>query len=252
MTKICIISEGTYPIAIGGVSKWIHTLLNNLPDFEFEIISLVPDNEIKVNYKLPKNVKKVHFIPIWDGEGNETEEYENRPIDNYDLRKTLQFFKPEIVKFSNSTYLNNGFIKPLMRIFNTPIPKADIYHTVNAGYAGLMGVLAKKLYRKPLIVTEHGSYYKEWVLRLSSVNFPDELKHPKFLKPNDHKQIKLLKFIAKLTNFSFINADSINPVTSSHIPLEVKLGADPRKIKVIPNGVDTERFSNDEKEQDKK
>ncbi|MHA1754832.1 MAG: GT4 family glycosyltransferase PelF, partial [Candidatus Odinarchaeia archaeon] len=49
-----------------------------------------------------------------------------------------------------------------------------------------------------------------------------------------------------------INADSINPVTSSHILLEVKLGADPRKIKVIPNGVDTKRFSNGEKEQDKK
>ena len=140
--------------------------------------------------------------------------------------------------------MNEGFIKPLEKIFDKQIPEADLYHAVNSGYAGLIGGLAKSIYSKPLIITEHGSYYKEWYLRLSAVDFPDELKHPKILKPEDHNQIKLLKFIKKIVNFSFNKADIISPVTNSHIPLELKLGADPKKIKTIPNGIDYNKFSN--------
>ncbi|MHA1410336.1 MAG: GT4 family glycosyltransferase PelF [Candidatus Odinarchaeia archaeon] len=243
MTRVCIISEGTYPISIGGVSKWIHSLVSNMPDIEFEIISLVPDTNHKFQYKLPKNVKKIHFWPIWNGLEHNDLENTDTPLNVHTTKKFKQFFKSEINSFSQDPYLNDGFILPLTKIFEMNIPRADIYHAVNSGYAGLIGSLAKNMYSKPLVITEHGSYYKEWFLRLSSVDFPDELNHPKLLQPQDHKQIKLLKFIKKLVSFSFNMADIISPVTNAHIPLEVQLGAAPGKIKVIPNGVDQETFS---------
>jgi glycosyltransferase involved in cell wall biosynthesis len=242
MVKICLISEGTYPISIGGVSKWIHTLVSNMPEIEFEIISLVPDKKIKYNYELPKNIKNVHLWPIWDDDDNNGHEGYVTANDNSSSRKLKQYFKSEVNNLSESDYMKQGFLKPLKKIFNKPLPKADIYHAVNSGYAGLIGSLAKKIYSKPLIITEHGSYYKEWYLRLSSVDFPDELKHPQMLKPQNHKQIKLLKLIRKIVTFSFNQADIISPVTATHIPLELKLGADPKKIKAIPNGVDHNRF----------
>ncbi|WEU40199.1 MAG: GT4 family glycosyltransferase PelF [Candidatus Odinarchaeum yellowstonii] len=243
MPKVCLITEGTYPLAIGGVSKWTHTLVSKMPDVEFEILSLTPDRTVKFNYKPPRNVKEIHLHPIWEDFSSQFNEKAVQPCVNDSARKIKQFFQAETASFSSNTYLNEGFIKPLERVFNIPIPEADIYHALNAGYAGLIAGLAKQIYNKPVIITEHGSYYKEWILRLSRVDFPDELRHPKILKPEDHTQIKLLKFIGKLVEFSFKSADVITPVTGAHIPLELKLGADPRKIKPIPNGVDCERFT---------
>ncbi len=243
MTKVCLITEGTYPLSIGGVSKWTHTLISKMPDVEFEIISLTPDRRIKFNYKPPKNVKEVYLHPIWEDFNSESSEQGIQPCENDSARKIKQFFQAEASRFQTNTYLNEGFIKPLERVFNVPIPEADVYHALNAGYAGLIAGLAKRIYNKPVIVTEHGSYYKEWVLRLSRVDFPDELRHPKILKPEDHTQIRLLKFIGKLVEFSFKSADIIAPVTGAHIPIELKLGADYKKIKPIPNGVDYNLFT---------
>lgn len=243
MTRICLITEGTYPIAIGGVSKWTHTLISNMPDVEFDVVSLVPDDRITYNYNLPPNVKSIRVWPVWEDSNCDACGCSIEANKEDSTRKIKQYFKSEAAKFKESQYLNDGFIKPLNRLFDMPIPEADLYHAVNAGYAGLIAGLAKKLYSKPVIVTEHGSYYKEWFLRLSSVDFPDELKHPKILKPEDHTQIMLLKFIKKLVNFSFHSADIIAPVTGAHVPLELNLGADPRKIKVIPNGVNYNKFT---------
>ncbi len=243
LTRVCLITEGTYPLSIGGVSKWTHTLISKMPDIEFEIVSLTPNRRIKFNYKPPPNVKALHLYPIWEDFNSDLSEQAVQPCDNDSTRKIKQFFQSETDSFQSNSYLNEGFIKPLKRVFNIPIPEADIYHALNAGYAGLIAGLAKRIYNKPVIVTEHGSYYKEWVLRLSRVDFPDELRHPKILKPEDHTQIKLLKFISKLVSFSFKSADIIAPVTGAHIPLELKLGADPGRIKPIPNGVDYTSFS---------
>ncbi|MEM2109425.1 MAG: GT4 family glycosyltransferase PelF [Candidatus Odinarchaeota archaeon] len=244
MTRICLITEGTYPLTIGGVSKWTHTLVSHMPDLEFEIISLVPDTKTRFNYTPPKNVKEIHLWPIWEDLNPDGCERGIQPNNNYSARKVRRIFQAEAAKFQSSQYLNEGFLKPLERVFNIPLPEADVYHALNSGYAGLIAGLAKRIYNKPVIVTEHGSYYKEWFLRLSRVDFPDELRHPKILKPEDHTQIKLLKFIGKLVDFSFKSADVIAPVTGAHIPLELKLGADPRKIKPIPNGVNCSLFNN--------
>lgn len=65
---VLIIAEGTYPYIRGGVSTWIHDLINGLPDINFGIIFLgsrVEDyGEIK--YKLPDNLVYLLTAYIFD------------------------------------------------------------------------------------------------------------------------------------------------------------------------------------------
>ena len=63
---ILLIAEGTYPYVKGGVSSWIHQLLNGLPEFKFGIVFLGsrPEDYGDIRYKLPDNLVhlEVHYL----------------------------------------------------------------------------------------------------------------------------------------------------------------------------------------------
>lgn len=61
---VCMIVEGTYPYVSGGVSSWIHGLINNLPDFTFSLVHLssTPVADRVPQYLLPSNVIGVQDI----------------------------------------------------------------------------------------------------------------------------------------------------------------------------------------------
>ncbi len=68
MNDICLILEGTYPYITGGVSSWIHDILTSLPEFSFEIITLVPSKDYikETKYKVPSNVKNITNVYLHD------------------------------------------------------------------------------------------------------------------------------------------------------------------------------------------
>lgn len=51
-----------------------------------------------------------------------------------------------------------GIYFPIMSILAQDIPKADIYHSVSAGYAGILGSCASFVEGKPFMLSEHGIY----------------------------------------------------------------------------------------------
>lgn len=69
MTKevdICLLLEGTYPYVRGGVSTWMHQIINGLPEFTFHIIFLGSSPELydEPAYELPDNVVgfEMHYL----------------------------------------------------------------------------------------------------------------------------------------------------------------------------------------------
>ena len=85
--SVLMLLEGTYPFYRGGVSTWVHDLISNLPDFDFSLLGITGNTNVEVKYNLPKNVKRLIFIPLWGAEM--TEEYDN--ISALDvLRRTLR------------------------------------------------------------------------------------------------------------------------------------------------------------------
>ena len=61
--KVCLISEGSYPMVRGGLSEWAHQLVSSLPEIEFEIICVMPNGTSERVYETPPNVTKVTVKP---------------------------------------------------------------------------------------------------------------------------------------------------------------------------------------------
>lgn len=55
---VLFISEGTYPYVLGGVSSWIHSIIEAMKDLRFGIIFLGSKQEDYpgIQYKLPENI----------------------------------------------------------------------------------------------------------------------------------------------------------------------------------------------------
>jgi polysaccharide biosynthesis protein PelF len=55
---VCLILEGTYPFVTGGVSTWVHELIEGMPDLTFSLlhISGSRDPNVKSRYTMPDNV----------------------------------------------------------------------------------------------------------------------------------------------------------------------------------------------------
>lgn len=68
-TDITLLLEGTYPFVRGGVSGWVHQLIEGLPEFSFSLVYLgaerVANEEIR--YRLPANVRDLQCHYLMDG-----------------------------------------------------------------------------------------------------------------------------------------------------------------------------------------
>ncbi len=74
IADVALLLEGTYPYIRGGVSSWVHQILNGLPDLTFALIFLGGAREHygDMQYELPDNVKhlEVHYMMETSLEGN--------------------------------------------------------------------------------------------------------------------------------------------------------------------------------------
>lgn len=129
----------------------------------------------------------------------------------------------------------------LFYILSCDIPKADIYHSVSTGYAGIIASYAKFLYNKPFILSEHGIYTRE---REEEIIKADWVK-------GYYKEI-WIKYFYNLSKGAYGGADTITSLFETNKTLQIELGCPQDKITVIPNGVDASRFENIIQKEDNK
>ena len=58
LADVCLVLEGTYPYVGGGVSSWVHQLIEGLPELSFSLLLISPDRKTAQTrrYQLPPNV----------------------------------------------------------------------------------------------------------------------------------------------------------------------------------------------------
>ena len=79
----------------------------------------------------------------------------------FDIVRESYNMKYSQMVFSDFLWTVRSIYLPLFLILKTEIPKADIYHCVATGYAGVLGSMAKKYYGCGLMISEHGIYTRE-------------------------------------------------------------------------------------------
>jgi glycosyltransferase involved in cell wall biosynthesis len=111
-------------------------------------------------------------------------------------------------------------------------PRADVYHAISTGYAGLAGIVAKLRSGRPLLLTEHGLYHKEREM---------EIKRASFVR--GYQRDMWISMYRSLSRLCYRYADTIVSLFEYNRRRQIEMGADADTCIVIPNGIDLGRFT---------
>ena len=151
------------------------------------------------------------------------------------MKAAIDYYKlkyPEIV-YSDFLWTMRSIYLPLFYTMKMKLPKADIYHCVATGYAGVLGSMAKTLYGSKLLISEHGIYTRER---------EEELIKAKWVA-GIYKNIWIEQF-RKMANLAYQKADLVTSLYEYARELQIEFGCSPTKTIVTPNGIEVEDFSN--------
>ena len=201
----------------GSVNKHNKTRLS---EKEYHALrSLILNHEVEWNNILNFSIKEYFLESASYGE-----DFYHAVLDAYNLQY------PEIV-FSDFLWTMRSMYLQLFFCLMTEIPKADVYHAVATGYAGVLGSMGKYFHSGQLIISEHGIYTREREEELIKAEWVQKV----------YKKIWIQQF-RKMSKVSYERADIVTSLYQHAQELQIELGCPKEKTIVTPNGINYERF----------
>ena len=272
--KICIVAEGCYPYTVGGVSSWIHSMIQLFPNVEFILQTIVSDRSQrgKFVYELPENLTEVYEVYLddldWDYSKKRGRRYRLSREQYRALRSIIlnqeanwdplfnMFRKNKVsvdellmgedflkvvtecynlryphTPFSDFLWTMRSIYLPLFLVCQMDVPKADLYHCVATGYAGVLGSMAKQRYGGGLLISEHGIYTREREEELIKASWVAGI----------YKNIWIEQF-KKMSTLAYGRADLVTSLYEHARELQIELGCPEEKAVVTPNGINVTRM----------
>ena len=130
----------------------------------------------------------------------------------------------------NEALLAYQALQRVMQTLAVDVPKVDLVHCSLVWTPSLIAVIAKAKHGSPVIVTEHGVAFRELMLYYNAYTFDEASK------------VMMKVVAANVVKAVYAVADIVAPVCSANTEWERNLGVPAEKIRVIYNGVDTQRF----------
>lgn len=134
---------------------------------------------------------------------------------------------------------------PLYKLFSASIPAARVYHTVTTGWCGLLGAVAARRHKRPLVLTEHGLYVNERRIEISRADWiyvDAPARGALAIGLGTFKELWINLFLA-LGKVCYNTADCVYTLFEGNRTRQVEFGAPNDKIRVVPNGVDVAALS---------
>lgn len=135
--------------------------------------------------------------------------------------------------FSDFLWTMRSIYLPLCFVMKTDVPKADLYHCVATGYAGVLGSMAQYFHGSGLLISEHGIYTREREEELIKANWVHGI----------YKNIWIEQF-KKMSLMAYERADVVTSLYQRARDLQIELGCPKDKIRITPNGIDVDRLAN--------
>lgn len=63
--RVLLVTEGTYPYVVGGVSSWCDLLVSRMDEFEWQILPIATARDRVVKFALPDHARIVSRIEVW-------------------------------------------------------------------------------------------------------------------------------------------------------------------------------------------
>ena len=125
------------------------------------------------------------------------------------------------------------------------IPPAAVYHTVSTGYAGLFAARATFETGRPCILTEHGIYTNERRIEMAMADWLHDAVKGDLRIDSRRRSLKSLwvdTFVA-YSHACYEAASEIITLYKGNHEFQLRDGAPQGKLRVIPNGIDIDRFA---------
>lgn len=269
-----MILEGCYPYVRGGVSSWMHSLITSNPqhDYVLWLIGAKAEDRGNFKYELPDNVKEIHEVFLDDAlrlqaTRKDRFRFSRREVEalrqlvlcqNPDWEVLFRLYNDKRVgavsflmseaflnilldiceteyphvSFADFFHSIRSMFLPTLYLLGQPVPKADIYHATATGYGGVLAALGAWKTKRPYILTEHGIYTRER---------EEEILRAKWISPYFKQQ--WINMFYMLSHCSYDRADCVTSLFQRYADIQSELGCDPKKQKVIGNGIRIERFA---------
>lgn len=147
--------------------------------------------------------------------------------------------------FTNYVWSWRSLVGALLGTLMSELPEAKVYHAISTGYAGLLAARARVETGRPVFVTEHGIYNNERRIEITQA----EWLNAGDVETIDHgrpvmslRDIWLNSFSA-YTRACYTAASRIITLYEGNQLFQLRDGADPDKLQIVPNGVAVDRFA---------
>ncbi len=137
------------------------------------------------------------------------------------------------IAFSDAFHSVRSRLLPVLYLMGTEIPKADVYHSICTGYGGLLASMAAYIYKKPLLLTEHGIYTREREEEIIRAKWVARSFKPHWID-----------FFYMLSDLTYARAFRVTSLFNRAMLTQIDMGCEASKCRVIENGISYEKLCN--------
>ena len=275
--RICLLTEGSYPYVVGGVSSWCQMLIEGLPDYEFVVYSIGAEAKDRGNfkYKFPANLAGIQEVFLDDilnlkstGMKEDILTGEERRL-LYDLvvgekpiavGELVPIFRDRgRFKSPLDIFMSSDFFDVIQQVYMERypyLPFTDFFWTLRSMLLPLFFLLQQDLPQADVyhsVATGYCGvigamaaevYHKPFLITEHGIYSRErevEIIKSKWAK-GDFKSV-WIQYFYNLAKLSYQTADHVYTLFEHNAEIERDLGCDPGKIGIIPNGVHMERFA---------
>jgi glycosyltransferase involved in cell wall biosynthesis len=271
--KIILVAEGSYPYVAGGVASWVQTLVEAMPEHEFEIIAISSSRKETrtCKYELPPNLARIHDVYLTD---DLAADYGRTPrLSKREARACRRWFALEEgseealplladrAKFGNSlTFLKNEKLWSLLvSTYRNEAPNRSFQAYVSAWrslYAPAVRLLQLSYPKGDVyhavstgyaglvascLRMQHGTPFILTEHGIYAREREEELLRSTWLEPA--YKSRWISYFYHLAKNAYGTADRIVSLYEGARRIQLGFGASPGRSVVIPNGVRYDVFS---------
>lgn len=158
----------------------------------------------------------------------------------WDMICTLYKHFKLTISFTDFFWTFRFSIMPLINLFKGQIPEASIYHAISTGYAGVLGVLGKLVHRGALMLTEHGIYTRERKIEIAQASWIYDERNGTTRPEKTLSFFKewWIRYFDIMSIICYNHCNEIITLYEGNQHEQLKGGADPERVSIIPNGID--------------
>ena len=277
--RVCLVVEGCYPYVMGGVSSWIHSIIQFFSDVEFSLIAVVADRSFrgKFVYQLPANLVSITevYLQDYDWAGGDKRNKKNRSRlkeKDYKALRSLvfetdiqwenvfQLFNQQKVSV-NEVLMGPDFLDIVRDYYNikySNVTFVDFLWSMRSIYLPLFMAMQCKL---PQADIYHcvSTGYAGIIGGMAKTAYPGSTllisEHGIYTREREEEIIKAkwvqgifkdiwIEQFRKMSNFAYSYADLVTALFERARKLQIELGCPKEKAVVTPNGIDIQAFAN--------